>query len=412
MPIIRSCEDLTSLSLDAPVNTSFVIATDNLNRTGIGPITRSMTTQNRIPGNNRLPTAESNELPNAGQINERQVGQIVSDTLQDFRNEVTSLISTEIGNLMGRLDLNCNTRTRHTTNVVEGESQGSGSEPTVVSDNSERFMNIMRNWRLTFTGNSSGIAVREFIYRVNIMTTNTLRGNFDQMCKYIHLLLDGKALQWYWRYHRQNDAIDWIQLSDSLKREYREFDSDFDIKEDIRRRKQRYNETFEEFHDAIIVLTDKLSSSMTDEELCEAMIRNLKPEIRHELLHLDISQVAGLRRAVRKHEKLMQELQGRNKYRNLRDKGQVAEINEETFIEVNNPNECQACEVLKVVKCWNCGKEGHSYKDCSEEKRVFCYGCGRKDTYRPSCPNCSLQENSKTDVPQQKGGHPRYHLRK
>lgn len=411
MPIIRSCEDLTSVSLDAPLNASFVLNTENSNQTGTRPKTRSMSKQNKVQENNRLLTDESTRPPNAGQINESQVRQIVSDTLQGFRNEITTSISTEIGDLFSRLEMNSHASAQHTSNVVNGYSNNSSNGPIGASENSEKVMNIMRNWRLTFTRSSNGMAIREFIYRVNIMTTNTLRGNFDLMCKYVHLLFDGKALQWFWRYHRQNDSIEWVQLSSSLKREYKDFDSDFDIKEDIRRRRQRFNESFEEFHDAILVLTDKLSSPMSDEELCETMIRNLKSEIRHELLHLDISHVADLRKAVRKHEKFMREFHGGNKNRNLREKAQVAQIEEGSFVDTDDMDDGDACELLKVTKCWNCDEEGHSYKDCSEEKKVFCYGCGRKNTYRPNCPNCHLQGNSATDVPRQKRGHPRPHLR-
>ncbi|KAH8234497.1 hypothetical protein KR026_003132, partial [Drosophila bipectinata] len=39
--------------------------------------------------------------------------------------------------------------------------------------------------------------------------------------------------------------------------------------------------------------------------------------------------------------------------------------------------------------CWNCRKEEHRYQDCLSEKRVFCYGCGTANTYKPNCVKCA-----------------------
>ena len=49
-------------------------------------------------------------------------------------------------------------------------------------------------------------------------------------------------------------------------------------------------------------MTDKLKIPVSDIDLCETIIRNLKTEIRHELLHLDITSLSQLRKEVRKHE--------------------------------------------------------------------------------------------------------------
>lgn len=42
---------------------------------------------------------------------------------------------------------------------------------------------------------------------------------------------------------------------------------------------------------------------MSDPELCETMMRILISEIRHEVLHLEISSVSQLNKFVRRHEK-------------------------------------------------------------------------------------------------------------
>jgi hypothetical protein len=41
------------------------------------------------------------------------------------------------------------------------------------------------------------------------------------------------------------------------------------------------------------------------------------------------------------------------------------------------------------VVCWNCDGFNHHQKFCRAPRRVICWGCGRKDTYRDTCPTCS-----------------------
>lgn len=48
--------------------------------------------------------------------------------------------------------------------------------------------------------------------------------------------------------------------------------------------------------------------------------------------------------------------------------------------------------------CWNCDDLGHTFLDCTVVRRIFCYGCGAKNVFRPQCPKCSiakLQGNGK-----------------
>jgi hypothetical protein len=45
--------------------------------------------------------------------------------------------------------------------------------------------------------------------------------------------------------------------------------------------------------------------------------------------------------------------------------------------------------------CWNCDGLNHHQKFCRAPRRVVCWGCGRKDTYRDKCPTCSGNEQQR-----------------
>ncbi|KAM8702658.1 hypothetical protein ACLKA7_000788 [Drosophila subpalustris] len=40
--------------------------------------------------------------------------------------------------------------------------------------------------------------------------------------------------------------------------------------------------------------------------------------------------------------------------------------------------------------CWNCESADHEFRNCmAKERKIFCYRCGRPDTFCPQCPDCA-----------------------
>lgn len=91
----------------------------------------------------------------------------------------------------------------------------------------------------------------------------------------------------------------------------------------------------------------------------------------------------------------------------VRQKDNLAEIDGE-FEENRGTIDGDVMELHKSVVCWNCGMNGHIYKDCLKDKTVFCYGCGLKDAYKPTCSRCHGSGNLRKDVPRQQRGHPHH----
>lgn len=301
-------------------------------------------------------------------------------------------------------------------NNIQFNSANRGNTPIISSSNDSNYninkiTAIISSWNLKFDGSPTGLTVEEFLYRVRSLTNDTFNGDFTPIVKNLNVLLNGKAKDWYWRYRKQIDVFNWDDFCEAMKCQYRDFKSSFDIREEIRNRKQKVGETFDAFYDSISSIMDRLHSPMSEMELIE-IIRNLRPEIRQEILYIPVHSISHLRKLVQMRELFLNDEYVRKNlpYRiqnNFVPKKHISEIN---FSDDNqnyqssdvSENEINALQLHdKVVRCWNCDELGHFWDDCLKGRNIFCYGCGAKNTYKPQCPKCSsrkinLPKNLKT----------------
>lgn len=375
------------------------------------PITRSVEDLSNIEGSdisqNRgaVPRVQTRSMVRDSErerddINGRIDSQISTSMIQ-LRDEMTSMISSEIRSLVQNLTVqpqNSSPRLTSPQNNASADISPEGNSGNGDARDNEKISNIIRNWRVKFNGSAKDINVDEFVYRINVLTDNHLSGNYALLVHHAHTLFEGKALQWYWRYHRQSNDIDWFRLCDALKRQFKDFYTDSMLNKEIRQRSQKPSESFDDFLDSVISLCDRLKSPLDEDELCEIIIGNLKSDLRHELIHLEITTIARLRKEVRIHENFMKDIRSNNpKY----SKTFISEVISNT----PGASDTEVC-VLGNVQCWNCGESGHTYFDCVKPRRVFCYGCGALNVYRPNCAKC-CPGNVQRDVRLPNNGHPK-----
>lgn len=284
-------------------------------------------------------------------------------------------------------------------NSISGYGSNSASD---LQSRPDKVLQIMSNWKLKFNGGQNGLSVDNFIYRVEALTAQTLQGNFDILCGNASSLFDGKANDWFWRYHRSVSSICWNDMCRALREQYQDSRTDIDIRELIRERKQKPNESFDSFYDSIVALTDRLQTPLSDTDLVEILRRNLLPEIQHEILNLEIRSLQFLRDTCRRREFFMQDVRRRHGFALTRPAPMGKRISEIDM----NVDVTQVCQEVQpsdeisalTLVCWNCNKAGHRYQDCVSDRTIFCYGCGAADTYKPNCPKCN-SKNSRSNAP-------------
>lgn len=250
----------------------------------------------------------------------------------------------------------------------------------------DKVGHIILNWRIKFSGDPNGMSIDNFLYRVEALTNQTLNGDFGLLCGHISTLFDGKATDWYWRYHRSVPHIRWSDLCIALRKQYEDTRTDVDFREMIRDRKQKSGESFDTFYEAIVNISDKLSEPLSENVLVEILRRNLLPEIQHEILNLQISSVSNLREICRRREFFLQDLSKKQPHtKPYVHRNKINEIFDDPVESSGDEDQLSAISLI----CWNCQKAGHRYQECLEDRRVFCYGCGAASVYKPNCSTCN-----------------------
>lgn len=99
-------------------------------------------------------------------------------------------------------------------------------------------------------------------------------------------------------------TVTWNGRCDAV--EFREERTDVSIRGEIHRRKQREGESFDEYFESVVLLSDNLSVPLAEASLLKLIRFNLLPDIQHELLYQDISTISQLRRIIRTRESFLQ----------------------------------------------------------------------------------------------------------
>lgn len=352
--------------------------------------------QQQQPSNDILPRSVQNFQPNPNNFNTQAIPNIPSQNCHpqiQASFQQNSQNNPPQSNNNNPPQMNCNS---HLLNLSNNSFLHSNNTNMPL----DKITSIIQNWNLKFDGSSNGLNVEEFLYRLKSLTSDYFNGDYSVICRNLNSLLTGKARDWYWRYHKQVQYIEWNAFCEALRSQYKEFKSSFDLREEIRSRKQKPNETFDNFFESVSAMMDKLPRAMSEAELIEILARNLRPDIRQDLLYVPIHSISHLRRLVQMRENFFSDeyvrknLPNRNFNPFPMPRRIVAEIAAEqeevmTAIEDTEGNISALQNSESSSTCWNCDQVGHHWQDCLHVRTIFCYGCGAKNTYKPKCTKCA-----------------------
>lgn len=211
---------------------------------------------------------------------------------------------------------------------------------------------------------------------------------------------------------------DWDELVQEVTRFARGSTSDCDLLRRIEQSRQG-KEPCAVYLTKMEMLFKNLKNRITEEEKCDIIIRNLRPSIRSALAgNLNVRKMSELRDAAQRVEKLtayQREVQtveqevdqvdnvgdkrGDPRRRNGRNrpKRQSSPNPRPPQNHRRSPTRRSTSDLSKYADkdfCLNCGCKTHLMAECTENKRVVCYGCGELGYFVNDCPKCSGNETA------------------
>jgi len=117
--------------------------------------------------------------------------------------------------------------------------------------------------------------------------------------------------------------------------------------------KQKPSETFDNFYDSVNILVDQLEIPWSSRKLVRVLKNNLRPEIRHELLSVDISTVSELRETFRRREAFLDDVKRANGYcKSSPFRREISELIPESESQKGSESENELEVDAITLKCW------------------------------------------------------------
>lgn len=275
----------------------------------------------------------------------------------------------------------------------------------------------LSKWTVKFGGGAKDLAVDEFFFRVeNLAAADHVHA--DSLVLGLHVLLTGNASDFYWVQRRKYPNHSWAALKRAMIAHFAKQETDLEIRKLIMERRQVATEGFGDFCLAVECLAARLTRPMDDIELVEILRQNMSDRLQTCLLLHHTPNVDSLKASCRKFERLWatqsQFSKARTFNRRMAELGfddgpaQVSEIEggddlcvrespavngsrvNSLGYEVSALSQAKPPNRSEYLICWNCDDIGHSFMDCSStDRKIFCYGCGAKNVYKPTCKKCS-----------------------
>lgn len=268
------------------------------------------------------------------------------------------------------------------------------------SDNTRpRYVPVYK-WGLKF--DNSGQSIAAFLERVEELRRS--RGvTHQELYESAVDLFAGSALVWY--REATHRIKSWHQLTKELREVFQPANYDFRLHQEIFNRVQGEHESIDLYIAAVEGLYSRLATSVPETTRLAQIYNNLHPQLQDRLALSDIRTLEQLRSMGRRAEagrlsmtrprqsyKLDTTLEPDLAYHDHSNRRGTGPAGRVADIRPTIP------EKRKDVVCWNCRDKGHRFRFCRQPKKRFCYGCGKEDTYKKECPQCSPKNGQGEEV--------------
>nr|XP_032290091.1 uncharacterized protein LOC116650490 [Drosophila virilis] len=257
------------------------------------------------------------------------------------------------------------------------------------------YMKLER-WNVKFDGEDAMNSVEDFVFRLEFLQRQ-YQCPWKEVLRGFHLLLTGRAREWYWMHVRHSRVDSWMQLRHALLDRFRGYQTEHEVMQELLQREQQASEGVDDYIHHMRQLAARFQKPLRDRELVRIIKRGLKESLAKYIYAMDVLTVDELRQECLEVERHM----GRRSRTGYLQPSRcpqgtrpvVHEVEVPPHLTETPPGELEEAFVRSRnssrIVCWNCRQFDHVFRDClSKERKIFCYRCGKPDTFCSQCENC------------------------
>ena len=242
---------------------------------------------------------------------------------------------------------------------------------------------LICKWGIIFDGSSP---VTEFLERVEEIRVSR-HVSKEHLYSSAVELFSGSALLWF-RSMKTVKFSDWDSLTIALRDHFLPPNYDHELLCSVYARKQKLNEKVIDYVSSLCHMMNSLSAPVSEAEQLRILKRNLLSSFQQQLVLAQINTVPQLIEIL-----IQLEHAGVGNHECVSNIKNVSCLgNDHSSV---NPNFNQVSVVSSGIKCWNCADFGHYFRDCSKQRKKFCFSCGENGVIRSTCPKCRSATESK-----------------
>lgn len=320
----------------------------------------------------------------------RRIPENINDEICGYRGDLLILLSTFEDEI---------------EEVMERHKQGEISRPSTsaVSNGASTSKSFpVHKWNLTFDGttkssvNSFLEQIEELSFARNVSEDELFRSSIE--------LFEGPAKVWYRSVRRKINS--WSEVVAALRKDFLPKDSDDDLWEVIRNRRQKKDERVIIYVAAMENLFSRLIVKATQAERLKIIRKNLMEEYHVHLALKEVTSVDQLAEICRVLEDagIIKD----QAYRSPNARRKVFSLEADLAHLPTRESHQRADSTRKVkavseLRCFQCHQAGHVRRNCQANRRRVdrpnrkgptCFGCGQAGVIKPNCPNCSKNASS------------------
>lgn len=141
---------------------------------------------------------------------------------------------------------------------------------------------LKRDYNRKFDSASSKTPIERFFYRIEEIAKD--HGvHREQLVGQLGSILQNEAVDFYWTFRERNGEISWSKLKKAFIYRFSESRTQEDVWNSLESRKQRTNEPFVEYYNAVLEISMSLKKPIRDSKLIRLLKDNMIPSLKSQL---------------------------------------------------------------------------------------------------------------------------------